>query len=154
MSAYVVTDETIDAVLTYAESIGALTALASNRDNATAIGQLLLDENHRAVNHRYAEAGASHAYAYKPYNKRLRPVEVLKLIQCISYQCCETDDWAQSEAHSILRMIEQCVIRTLPGYNAAAWSIRVETSDFTAVMTTCGYASAELLPTLLQKAMP
>lgn len=53
----------------------------------------------------------------------LSALAVFKLIDCLEYQSCETDDYTTTEAYKLL-----CVYRTklackLPGYNDEKWSI-------------------------------
>jgi hypothetical protein len=52
----------------------------------------------------------------------LEPVEVLKLVQALDYQSCETDDWHMTLAARQLRWISSEAISRLPGYDDAQWS--------------------------------
>jgi hypothetical protein len=90
--------------------------------NPTDIGQILMNQNYRSVNHRYSETEPTprfHNYAKKDYT----PVEILKACDSYSYQSCETEDWDQTEAFAILQAIRSTAIGNLPGYEKAQWSI-------------------------------
>lgn len=50
-------------------------------------------------------------------------VPVLKAIHGLEYQSCEHDGWRKSEAYSFLKSLEGALIRTLPGYEDAEWSL-------------------------------
>jgi hypothetical protein len=86
---------------------------------------MLLAENFRSVNHRYAEEGEpAGMYEYREpkvgpigYN----PVQVLKAIHCLEYQSCEHPEWETSEARAFLKALEARTIRKIPGYDAAEW---------------------------------
>lgn len=126
MSAFIVSDATINAILAFAVAHKAWFytehfpgKYANERDIAAMAGQVILNENYRAVNYRYEEATEPHALRYDPRAKVLRPVEVLKLIGCIEYQLAEPDDYKRTEAWELLQAIKDCAIRELPGYGDA-----------------------------------
>lgn len=52
----------------------------------------------------------------------LEPVQVLKLVEGLDYQSCETDDWQTTLAARQLRWISGDAIRRLPNYDEADWS--------------------------------
>ena len=52
----------------------------------------------------------------------LEPIQVLKLVRCLDYQSCETDDWEMTLAAQQLRWISGEAISRLPGYEGADWS--------------------------------
>ena len=129
MSAYIVADAHIDALISYAIKTNVSFYFENGRtditrNSANDIGQILLDENYRSVNHRYrGEEGDAPRYKIKPHAV-LEPVVILKLINCLDYQSCETDDWKASKAYAVLDAIKDQAIRNLPGYEAAPWGIR------------------------------
>lgn len=95
------------------------------RDTADAVGHMLLAENFNSVNHRYAEEGEPETF-FEYIEPRVTadgfaPAQVLKAIHCLEYQSCEHPEWEQSEAHAFLKALEARIIRTIPGYEAAAW---------------------------------
>lgn len=128
MSAYIVTDNHIHALINFAIAKRASFYFHPSREdvttsNAQEIGQTLLDENYRSVNYRYRETEAAPRYQTNGYRSVPDPVSALKLINCLDYQCCETDDWATTKARAILDGIQAAAIRALPGYDAAPWGL-------------------------------
>lgn len=148
MSAFIVDHAHIDALLNWAVSNrvdyyvpqsmnnkpGGL-RVDINTQNATEIGAILLTENERSVRHRYPSCGANDlpgtigqdaaSYRFK-FSMRapLSAVQAIKACHCLSYQCCETDDWEGTLAHRILSAIQDSATYKLPGYDSAAWEIR------------------------------
>lgn len=100
------------------------------QDSAETVGQILLDENVRSVNHRYDE---DEGYVYDhaaPADRRWTPVEILKAIDCYEYQACETPEWNTSEAHAIITALRDTLGRTLPGYDNGPWEITPESRPY------------------------
>lgn len=140
MSAFIVSHDHIDALLTFAKDKRMLDRLSYLVDRnaakpltATEIGRVLLAENERSVNYRYREEEShAHEYNFKPFEpfalmqfpKKL--AWVLKACSCFDYQACETDDYEQSIARKIIRAIEAKAIGCLPGYEDAPWEINRE----------------------------
>ncbi len=126
MSAYVVSPDTIDYLVTAARvwrlaADGYLPSAVRDLTD-TDLGQILLSENVRSVNTRYNETDETPTYAYRPVPfDALSAVTVLKSVQCVDYQSCETDDWQTTIAHRVLKAIEAGAIAHLPGYRDAAW---------------------------------
>jgi len=140
MSAYIVTHETINAILTFAyrhphewdniylsEDGGWKTYLRTSRADMSELAQILLNENYRSVNYRYAEAETAPAIqfqeVYAAAGRTWTPVEVLKLLACYDYQACECPDYAQSTAHVLVERLQYIAIHSLPGFDAAPWGI-------------------------------
>lgn len=131
MSAFIVSDETITAMLQAAtaryQGDGASYYWKGNlypfNGHAAEVGQKLIDENYRSINYRYTETYAPHQYIHRPLNKRYEPVEIIKLCNCYRYQCCETDDWEDSEAYAIMDALKERAIFSLPGYDDAKWGL-------------------------------
>ena len=86
------------------------------------IGQILIDENFRSVNYRYGEDSTPDTFQ-SILLRNYSPVEIIKACHCYEYQSCETDDWEESEAFAIVRVLKGRAIRRLPGYNASQWNI-------------------------------
>lgn len=86
-------------------------------------GRILLMENRRSVNHRYGETEGIDSYTFVQPSRRRTPVEIIKACDCFSYQACETSDWEESEAHSVIEAIRENAIRKLAGYEDADWEI-------------------------------
>ena len=138
MSAFVVSQTHIDALLTFAQRPQYDSPASYYKENGTtvtfydnlnAIGQILLDENVRSVNFRYEEQTDSPSYLYHPYRGNLTPVQIIKACDCLNYQSCETDDWKNTEAHLILDTIRERAINELPGMDAAEWEITPSTRE-------------------------
>jgi hypothetical protein len=51
----------------------------------------------------------------------IQPVAILKMCDCLEYQSCETSDYRESPAFTLLDRIRAAAIRQLPGYDDAPW---------------------------------
>ena len=103
MSAYVVSDETITAIVR-----GALKYLPTSyrRDDRDLLGQMLVDENYRSVNYRYDEDTKPHKFQFK----NLKKFDDGILFGCMrnyNYQSCETEDYFSSDAYYLLQNIQR-----------------------------------------------
>ena len=142
MSATIVSTATIEAIVTFAlrtlDSIDPLPGTSTatwvpiKALSPHAIGQALLDENHRSVNHRYATDATAPCYrhldraCFKPdgLNSRLlMATDIIKLAHCLAYQSCEHDDWETSWAKRFLDRVIDAAIRLLPDYGDAPWGL-------------------------------
>lgn len=124
MSAYLVSKETIDAIVTFWKFGG----YERHTDKeATQTGQMLWEENARSVNARYRENDPTPHYQYKEKlvhnGKRLAPVDIIKLVECWQYQTCETDNYRETPAWRLSEHILSEAIRQLPGYEEAPWGL-------------------------------
>lgn len=144
MSAFVVNDQTINVIVKAAakhltKRDGRMMAFYQDSETnwmtPTELGQNLLKENYRSVEHRYndesedtwkmykyKDPGHTITHNEKHYNST-DPMMVLKLISCLEYQSCETDDWRETPAYKILKGIENRLISALPGYDDAPWGL-------------------------------
>jgi len=86
---------------------------------------VLYAENVRSVNARYRENETADPIKFNLLigGANLNPIEVCKAVHCLVYQSCETSDWEQSEAFAILQAIEAKAIRSVHGYENAAWEL-------------------------------
>lgn len=91
--------------------------------NAGAWGAALLAENRRSIDHRYAEEDIEAPYEFTEIRGPLDPVAILKALSCYEYQSCEHPGWRASEAHSFCEALRARMIRSLPGYDDAAWEV-------------------------------
>ena len=133
MSAFLVNDKHIDALLTYAMR-ARYQSPANYRhngnqvtffDNLDTIGQVLVNQNFASVNHRYSMEDTPDEYTHTHYPRPLSPVQVIKACDCYNYQACDTgQDYWTSEAHEIIDTIRERAIDELPGMDDAAWEIR------------------------------
>lgn len=107
-----------------------LTQLREKRldaDTASTVGAMLMAENRRSLDHRYAEEEWEQPYLFD----RLRiagtidPVRVLKAINCYEYQSCEHPEWHDSQALVFCDALAGVCVRALPGYDEApGWDVR------------------------------
>jgi len=139
MSAFLVNDKHINALLTYAKrpqyQAPSYYYHNGNRrtfyDNLDLIGQILINENYKSLQARYGEPQGDnsefepHEYKFEGYPySMLSPVRVIKACDCYNYQACETGEaYYKSEAHSIIEAIRERAIHSLPGYDEADWEI-------------------------------
>ncbi len=115
--------------------------LAARIDTAQRVAKGLARENIRSVTHRYPdckdgdlpgpglcnadieEAAAIYAAHFITHGIHPSfPVQIIKLVQSLDYQSCETDDWRSTLAARQLDWILGAAFRTLPGYDQADWS--------------------------------
>lgn len=119
MSAFIVSTDHIDALVTYCVTKGL------SARNPTEIGQIFLTENYRSVGYRYSEPASNQpaAYRFRSFTKPLSAVAILKACDCLEYQSCEHDQWGDSVAKSLLDSIRTVATRHVPGYGDAQWEI-------------------------------
>lgn len=128
MSAFIVTDTHINALVRYA-SRHKITVAYGNptmRLNVSAheqeVAQLLIDENIKSVNYRYSEAETS-LIEYDRGAPILSAIEAIKAAQCLRYQSCEHSDFEESIAFKLIEAIISDAIPRLEGYESASWDI-------------------------------
>ena len=123
MSAFVVSQNHINAIVNYANKV--LSKWDSTYSDPQAIGQILLDENIRSVSHRYAHHGPEPAqkFRWKLADKTVSAVQMLKLLSCLHYQSCETEDFDSTKAAKLIRDMTSNTIADLPGYEEAEWAL-------------------------------
>jgi hypothetical protein len=88
----------------------------------TEIGQVLVNENYRSVNHRYHEQTAAFDFKLQDTDA-YKPVDVLSLLDCYDYQSCETDDYYKTPAADVINAIRKAAIKALPGWEDGPWAI-------------------------------
>ena len=106
--------------------IGEIAAFAEPGDEQY-VGQALLAENIKSYEYRY-KGNKFSGFEFKPLQPYQRqyagnPVQILKLIASLRYQSCEHPDYETSPAYAMLGAIEKKVIRLLPGWEEAQWTI-------------------------------
>ena len=84
---------------------------------------ILYAANVKSVNQRYREKTPTDGCVYNPGVSALEPIEVIKAVHGLRYQCDEWSEFEGSDAARILRDIEQNAIQLLPGYDVAEWEI-------------------------------
>jgi hypothetical protein len=98
---------------------------------ATEVGQMLWDENIKSVHGRYPDdaleslpgpVGENYAFEFRfNHNIEIRPIQVLKAIDCYEYQSCEHSGWEESEAYAFIQSLRKDAIRALPEYDNMKW---------------------------------
>lgn len=137
MSAYIVDDAHIDAILSYANLRSRdlhfyphVPYSFDDTDDLTKVGMVLKAANFASVNHRYNENDEpDEPYTFR-FFRMITPVEAYKACRCLDYQSCERDDWAGSEAQRLIEGIERQAVRDMAnqlGYdNCKGWSFNEE----------------------------
>lgn len=145
MSAFVVSHDHIDALLTFADMkrmkdrLGYCVNRGKEQLGWTDLGRVLLAENERSVCHRYPDCTPGNmpgtigeeaiGYKFKTFQEAFRMqhtqlcIWIIKACNCFDYQACETEDYEQSIAHAMIKSIQSEAIRCLPGYDDAPWDI-------------------------------
>jgi len=106
-------------------------------DNASDIGQKLLDENVVSVRYRYNDEDEAtipgpidtayrHPYTFTR-GRELTIPEAFLALDGLSYQSCEHPGWEASEAYAIVQGMRSELWHRLPGYSEAdTWEVREE----------------------------
>lgn len=151
MSAYIVSDNTIHAIVGFAWGNGYSPNVSTVRDwpgtttphgyillrdqchrtTPSRIGQLLLHENYLSVNYRYREDDQTPRYTFKRFDvfdikgtrRPLKPIDIVKLCDCLDYQSCEHPGWPDSWARDFLTRVKDVAMQTSPEYEAAPWGL-------------------------------
>ena len=128
MSAFIVTDTHINALVRYA-SRHKITVAYGNptmRLNVSAheqeVAELLLEENVKSVNYRYRDNEVM-TITYDRGAPILSAIEAIKAAQCLRYQSCEHSDFEESIAFKLIEAIISDAIPRLEGYESASWAI-------------------------------
>nr|DAQ07360.1 MAG TPA: hypothetical protein [Caudoviricetes sp.] len=120
MSAFIVNDKTITAIVTALQVKDFSSSLTdpdtgeeyNARTNPQKVGQILLNQNYRSVNYRYNEDAKPHKFqmTYKFDDKGYRDDfalgERFGCVKCYEYQACETPDYEKSEIHRVLAYLK------------------------------------------------
>lgn len=152
MSAFLISDATINAILTFAQkqqlvlphphdTEGTSVALYST-DLCDLFGRELLRENIRSLHYRYSDRatfGGSKdgdawlaRYHFQPDRRGLLlstsdPVALIKATHCYDYQSCECPDYLNSWAATLMTGIREALCHHLPGYGDAPWGLDAPT---------------------------
>ena len=138
MSAFVVYDDTINDLVTWAALTDRYSGSRSGasysynesarigiKGNEQRVAAILYTANVESVNERYSDDDVSVGFAFQPYAKwrDLTPVAVLKLCDCFDYQAGEVPMYRNTIAAQIVDGIRSHAIGMLPGYDAAPWGL-------------------------------
>ena len=143
MSAYIVKQSTINAIVTFAfgkelhidplpgsNHVGS--AVPITQYEPKQIAELLWSENHRSVNHRYREQMSLPPFSYAerrsgevlPAKTRiLTPVDIISLCKCLNYQCCEPGDWSGTWTYRFLLEVIASAADDLIDGKDAPWGL-------------------------------
>lgn len=134
MSAYVVSKQHIDAIVTgglprrgesgwirWSDPVEVGRTHILNQDTVDRAGALLWQEIRISVNHRYHD-GDEIDVIYSFRRLWQSPVAVLKLIESYEYQSCEHPSWDESQAKRLCDQLRKQVVSKLPGYDEAPWA--------------------------------
>jgi hypothetical protein len=134
MSCYVVSNIHISAILRYAAE-ARLTLYPAARGGEPwraasvtvrqELGEMIQSLNVDAMRERYPDSFAEESVRLFLLEKAAprAPVEVIKLIDGLTYQLCGLEDWDTTDAGRILLNIRDHAITKLPGYSEAQWSL-------------------------------
>ena len=140
MSAWVISQTHLDLIVSVAVDLKLFAVLSEGQEahitaeNATQLGQMLWTENVRSVATRYrlgADNAEHQAYlkaiaAYRFHQfERVKPIAAVKLIACLDYQACETDDYQTTltaQALQRLRLLQPTNVKG-SAYEAAPWGV-------------------------------
>jgi hypothetical protein len=100
---------------------------SSTPDDLQELAALFAAENARSVQHRYRQPTEAveipSALIARYLLQPIAAAALLKAIDCLDYQSCETDDWERTPAYRHLSRLESIAKRALPGYESAPWGI-------------------------------
>lgn len=126
MSAYTMHDDEINTIVSYfvnttgARDDGAWLRIGEsewnylNRENAPKVAAILMAQNVRSVNSKYAEnTGNAYVFEYLPEAHK-RPIgNIIGALECYEYQACETDDWHTTLAHEIVGGLRKFMLKKI-----------------------------------------
>lgn len=116
MSAFIVTDNTINALLGFAD---AYTLQKFHVGSLNEVGQILVDENYRSVNYRYKTDDKPHTYRYSRYT--VKATDAAQHMDCYEYQACETPDWEITLAFRICAHLRRNICKRLVSESGAEY---------------------------------
>lgn len=128
MSCYIVSNEHLSAIVTYA----CRNNLRAGWKNPSYIYQPGQDQelvnildaaNVKSFNSRYPGEDTPEGNSTYEVGALYRPIEIVKLIEGLAYQCDEWEGFDTSDAKKVLDDIQGHAIQHIPGYDAAPWSI-------------------------------
>ena len=115
-----------------------------SKDNAADIAAELYAENVKSVDHRYNETNIQdYEFTYiRQARDEYTPAEIAKALDGYEYQSCETPNYYNSRAASIVNSMRKHLLSNLAGYEEAdTWSIdtvRPATRQYISVMDMAG----------------
>ena len=121
MSAYIVDNKTISAIVKGFEVYGAtyeaedfispMQAFIKEKGVKEGIGQLLLNQNYKSVNYRYNEDEKAPDFKYE--DVEINEGILFGCIKCYEYQACETKDYFKSYIHVSLNRLKNAMLKKM-----------------------------------------
>jgi hypothetical protein len=89
---------------------------------------VLIEANLESLRGRYGfqaqdEVEYAQSYSYNPKGEKLSNTALLRLLDSYQYQCDGADTWENSEAKKWTDDLKNLLVRSLPGYGEAPWTI-------------------------------
>jgi len=90
--------------------------------NATELGQLLWDQNAKAVSKAKGEVVVAPKFPKEALGREFEfdPIQVYKSTACYEYQS-ETEDWEKTIPRHYIELLRRIAIRKLPEYGLCVW---------------------------------
>lgn len=127
MSAFIVSNTQINALVRYASRLGlsyryaGLSRRVAGMEQETA--EMLLAANYDSVNYRYKQNDLPREIIYQIDAPMLTAIKAIKLANCLDYRSCEFPEWKASEAKAFTDALVSWAVNKLDGYDAAPWTI-------------------------------
>lgn len=130
MSAFLCSENHINTLISYAVSMDM--RFYHNEENHSVLldpqgyAQILHSENVRSLEFRYGkdpETPEEIKFKTIKVDQQKDAVKVIKACHCYNYQACETEDYEETEAFSLISKIINNASRNIPGYDSEAWGI-------------------------------
>ena len=127
MSAYMVSDLHLNAIVTYASN-NRVSVFLNNKwvdviCHEQHIIAILETANKESLHVRYGDDDVTTGIKYKMTEKYQSPLQIIKLCNCFNYQAGEVDFYEHTPASAIIDAIIHTAIRNLPGYGDLEWSV-------------------------------
>lgn len=126
MSSFIVSENHLNTILSYVNSEQANNPYLGqyNYEDLSRIGQMFSDENQKGYADRYNQDIGMPEFIYKPINtSNVTPMQFIKLLDCLDYQCNESDDYESTETHKLIERWRKVTYKNLPEYRNAKWDI-------------------------------
>lgn len=127
MSAFIVSNTQINALVRYASRLGLTYRWAGLARRVGGMEQetveMLLAANYDSVNARYKENELPREIVYRIDAPMLDAIKAIKLANSLAYQSCEFDEYEASESKAFTDALVSWAVNNLPGYDAAPWTI-------------------------------
>lgn len=129
MSCFIVSDNHIHTILSYVFSLGEPNAYIKplNIKELEKVGNMFLKQNHLSYNFRYDLGDELNDFVEYKFKKvdtsNVSPIQFIKLLDCLNYQCCETSDYEETETYTKIQGWIGATWRELQEYKDAEWCI-------------------------------